>query len=91
MQKGNKSDLEVCPSFTLPPFDKDSTVLIGNGMGVIQSMDAKLSFVTSYIDYNRCILKQQQLLSSLLKGNAAFCHHMDTRVYQVNDGNSTPD
>ena len=106
MRKGSKSYLarelekEVCPSFTLPPFDKDFTVLIKDGMGVIQLMAAKSSssfgaFATSYIDYNLCILKQQQLswmsltamrskmLSSLTKGNTAPCHQSDTEFMKL--------
>jgi hypothetical protein len=31
----------VCPSFTLPSFDKTLTVLIRDGMGIIQSLDVK--------------------------------------------------
>ena len=32
---------EVCLSFTLPSFDKTLTVLIRDGMGIIQSLDVK--------------------------------------------------
>ena len=69
-------------------------------MGVIQLMAAKSSssfgaFATSYIDYNLCILKQQQLswmsltamrskmLSSLPKRNAAPCHQRDTEFIKL--------
>ena len=32
---------EIYPSFTLPSFDKTLTVLIQDGMGIIQSLDVK--------------------------------------------------
>jgi hypothetical protein len=47
MRKFVKADLthelerEVCPSFTLPSFDKTLTVLIRDGMDIIQSLDVK--------------------------------------------------
>ena len=65
MRKCVKSDLarelekDVCSSFTLPPFEKGSSVLIRDGMSVIQSMDVKKA--SNFGDLAKSYLKQQSI------------------------------
>ena len=91
---------EVCPSFILPSFDKTLTVLIRDGMGIIQSLDVKkfsnfgdLAMLFQSAETIVYIFDRYDLKDSIksaereLRSQAAGGH----RIYHVNEGSSIPD
>ena len=84
MRKCVKSDLahelerEICPSFNLPTFDPSLTVVIRDGMAIIQSLDVKR--FSSFGDLLNFFLKQ---LSTLFQSASTIVDVFDR--YDITD------
>ena len=98
---------EVCLSFTLPSFDKTLTVLIRDGMGIIQSLDVnKFSnfgdLAVFYLKHLSMLLQSAEIVDVFdrydLKDSIKSAERERRsqaagghRIYHVNEGSSIPD
>ena len=97
---------EVCSSFTLPSFDKTLTVLIRDGMGIIQSLDVKkfsnfgdlaifyLKHLTMLFQSAETIVFDRYDLKDSIKSAERERRSQAAgghKIYHVNEGSSIPD